>query len=132
MVCVQGECKDGCAGVQCPAAQVCASGQCAIPDGGIVIPLPDGGVSTTGTGGSPGTGGRTNTGGTTGLAGSSATGAGGTGAGGSSMGHEGGITTCSCDTSSGPGASGLALLLVALGVTSVRRRARATVSRGRR
>ena len=126
MVCVQGECKDGCAGVQCPAAQVCSDGQCAIPDGGIVIPPPDGGVSTTGTGGSPGTGGRTNTGGTTGAAGSSATGAGGTGSGGSATLHEGGITTCNCDTSSGPGASGLALLLAALAVASLRRRVRAT------
>ncbi len=119
MVCVQGECKDGCAGVQCPAAQVCSNGQCALPDGGIIPPPPDGGVSTTGTGGSPGTGGRTNSGGTTGAAGSSVTGAGGTG--GSSMAREGGITTCSCDTSSGPGASGLALLLAALGIAAVRR-----------
>ena len=131
MVCVQGKCQDGCAGVQCPAAQVCSNGQCAIPDGGIVIPPPDGGVSTTGTGGSTGTGGRTNTGGTTGAAGSSATGAGGTGSGGSSTLHEGGITTCSCDTSSGPGASGLALLLAALGVASLRRRARAAAPRRR-
>ena len=78
-VCVEGKCQDGCAGVQCPAAQVCSNGQCALPDGGIIPPPPDGGVSTTGTGGSPGTGGRTNTGGTTGAAGSSVTGAGGTG-----------------------------------------------------
>jgi MYXO-CTERM domain-containing protein len=45
--------------------------------------------------------------------------------------HEGGITTCSCDTSSGPGASGLVLLLAALGVASLRRRARAAISRRR-
>jgi hypothetical protein len=132
MVCVQGECKDGCAGVQCPAAQMCTDGQCALPDGGIVVPPPDGGVSTTGTGGSTGTGGRANTGGTTGAAGSSATGAGGTGSGGSSMVHEGGIQTCSCETSSGPGASGLALLLAALGVASLRRRAHAVVRPRRR
>ncbi len=131
MVCVEGKCQDGCAGVQCPAAQACSAGQCALPDGGVTPPLPDGGVSTTGTGGSTGTGGRTNTGGTTGTAGSSATGAGGTGAGGS-MAREGGITTCSCDSSSGPGSSGLALLLAALGVASLRRRVRAPAPSRRR
>jgi hypothetical protein len=131
-VCVKGACQDGCQGVVCPTGQVCSEGQCAIPDGGIVVLHPDAGVQTTGTGGSPGTGGRTNTGGTTGAAGTSATGAGGSGAGGSSMAREGGITTCSCDTSSGPGASGLALLLAALGVASLRRRALSTSRRPRR
>jgi hypothetical protein len=132
MVCVGGKCQDGCAGVQCPAAQMCTDGHCALPDGGIVVPPPDGGVPTTGTGGSTGTGGRTNTGGATGAAGSSATGAGGTGSGGSSMVHEGGIQTCSCDTSSGPGASGLALLLAAFGIAAARRRVRAAAPRRRR
>ena len=130
-VCVKGACQDGCQGVVCPTGQVCSGGECAIPDGGIVVPHPDAGVPTTGTGGSTGTGGRTNTGGTTGAAGSSATGAGGTGSGGTSMAREGGITTCSCDTSSGPGASGLALLLAAFGVASLRRRARAAAPRRR-
>ncbi len=120
-VCVKGACQDGCQGVVCPTGQVCSDGECAIPDGGIVGLHPDAGEPPPGTGGSPGTGGRTNTGGTTGAAGSSATGAGGSGSGGTSMAREGGITTCSCDTSNGPGASGLALLLAALGIAAVRR-----------
>jgi MYXO-CTERM domain-containing protein len=128
-VCVKGACQDGCQGVTCPSGQMCSGGQCSTPDGGPIVPEPDGGV--TGTGGFPGTGGRTATGGTTGTAGSPATGAGGSGTGGSSGPREGGVTTCNCDASSGPGAGGLALLLAALAIATIRHRA-AAVSRRRR
>jgi hypothetical protein len=130
MVCVGGKCEDGCSGVQCPAGQTCSDGQCAIPDGGIVVPEPDGGVPTTGTGGIRGAGGSSGTG-VFGTGGSLLTGAGGTGAGASSGAHEGGINSCSCDAASGPGAGGLAMLLAAVGVASLRRRARAVASRRR-
>jgi hypothetical protein len=129
-VCVQGACKDGCAGVQCPAGQNCSNGECALPDGGIPIPQPDGGVVVTGEGGSnTGTGGsgRGGSNGNGGSGGSSSNGgsngAGGTGA------HQSGIATCNCDSAGAPSAGGLALLLAALGLASLRRRA---TSRARR
>ncbi len=120
-VCVQGACKDGCAGVQCPAGQTCSNGQCAIPDGGIPIPQPDGGV--TGTGGDNGTGGRTGSGGSKGTGGNVGSTGGSNGSGGSTAPHEGGVTACNCDSSAGgPSGGGLAFLLAALGVASLRRR----------
>jgi hypothetical protein len=129
-VCVKGACQDGCQDVVCPAGQGCSEGQCAIPDGGIIFPHPDAGVPTTGTGGSSsGTGGRGGSTGTGGIA----TGAGGssTSTGGAGGPHEGGVASCSCDVSNGPGAGGFALLLAALGVASLRRR-RPAPSRRRR
>jgi hypothetical protein len=129
-VCVQGKCQDGCDGVQCPAGQTCSNGQCAIPDGGIPIPEPDGGV-VAGTGGDTGTGGRTGRGGSNGTGGDGVLSTGGNnGSGGSNGPHEGGVTACNCDSSTGaPSASGLALLLAALGVAALRRR---DVARARR
>lgn len=126
-VCVGGACQDGCQGVTCPTGQVCTGGECAIPDGGIVVPHPDGGIVLTGTGGtsSSGTGGITTTGkgGSTGAGGAlSGTGGSSTGAGAESGGHEGGINSCSCDSSGGPSAGGFALLILMLGLTTLRRR----------
>jgi len=122
-VCVAGQCQDGCQGVVCPTGQLCSGGTCETPDGGPVLPIPDGGVQT-GTGGAgavSGTGGSR----TTGTGGSVSPGAGGSsgsGTGGSSgAGHEGGVTTCSCDTASGPGAGGLGLMLAGLAVALARR-----------
>jgi MYXO-CTERM domain-containing protein len=127
-VCVQGACKDGCAGVQCPAGQMCSNGQCAIPDGGIPIPEPDGGV-VTGSGGDTSTGGRTGSGGTKGTGGN--VGSGG-GTGGATAPHEGGVTTCNCDSSTGaPSAGGLAIFLAGLALALVRRRAVTRNRRGR-
>jgi hypothetical protein len=129
-VCVQGKCVDGCAGVQCPAGQNCSNGECAIPDGGIVVPEPDGGVNN-GTGGDTSTGGRTGTGGKTGTGGQVGSSGGSTGTGGSTAPHEGGVTACNCDSSAGPSGGGLALLLAAIGLASLRRRATARVRRRR-
>jgi MYXO-CTERM domain-containing protein len=128
-VCVQGQCKDGCAGVQCPAGQTCSNGECAIPDGGIAIPMPDGGV--TGTGGDTGTGGRTGRGGSNGSGGNVGNTGGSNGSGGSTAPHEGGVTTCNCDSSAGPSSGGFALLLAALGLASLRRRAPSRAPRRR-
>ncbi len=114
-VCVNGQCVDGCAGVQCPAGQSCSGGVCSEVDGGIVGGTPgtqpDAGA-VSGTGGSrPGTGGTVGPNGTGGA----------TGSGGGSGPHESGVTTCSCDTASGPGAGGLALMLAGLAVALARR-----------
>ncbi len=132
MVCVGGNCQDGCQGVQCPGGQTCSNGECAVPDGGIPIPEPDGGVRR-GTGGTTGTGGTPATGGTTG-AGGALTGAGGSapGTGGAGVHEEGGIKSCNCDASGGPDAGGLALLLAAFGFARLRRRAKASVRSSRR
>jgi MYXO-CTERM domain-containing protein len=128
-VCVQGKCVDGCDGVKCPAGQMCSDGQCAIPDGGIQIPEPDGGV-VTGAGGDTATGGQTGTGGAKGTGGNVGSG-GSTGTGGITAPHEGGVTTCNCDSSGGPSAGGFALFLAALGLGLLRRRATARNRRGR-
>lgn len=117
-VCVNGACQDGCQGVVCPTGQSCSGGECSVPDGGMVVgPQPDAGAPITGAGGRTGAGGSSGTG----AAGSkgSTGGAGGTTTGG----HEGGVTSCSCDAAEGPGAGGLTLLLGALVLSLLRRRA---------
>jgi MYXO-CTERM domain-containing protein len=132
-VCVQGQCHDGCDGVHCPSGQMCTQGECALPDGGIPIPKPDGGIVVTGAGGSSstGTGGATGLGGTTGAGGALAgTGGSTTGAGAENGGHEGGINSCACDSSSDPRGGGLALFLAALAATMLRRRASTRARRG--
>jgi len=117
-VCVKGACQDGCQGVICPTGQSCSGGECSVPDGGMVVgPQPDAGAPITGAAGTRGT--------TTGAGGSSATGTGGhAGAGGATtVGHEGGVTSCKCDAAEGPGAGGIGLLLGFLAFASLRRRA---------
>ncbi len=123
-VCVKGGCQDGCQGVVCPTGQDCSGGECSVPDGGIIVgPQPDAGMlitGTTGTGGSSttGTGGGnpiTGTGGSLGVAGS-------TGGSPLTQGHEGGITSCSCEAAGGPGAGSLAFSLVILVLAGLRGR----------
>jgi len=126
-VCVKGACQDGCQGVVCPTGQSCSRGECSVPDGGMVIgPQPDAGAPLTGAAGHPGTGGAEGTG----TAGKSGTGTGGaTGSGGTSGAHEGGVTTCKCDSAEGPGTGGLTLMLGALLLAALRRRAPAVARR---
>jgi hypothetical protein len=124
-VCVKGACQDGCQGVVCPTGQSCSGGECSVPDGGMVVgPQPDAGAPLTGTAGHAGTGSGGSGAGTAGKSGT-----GGAGGSGTSGGHEGGVTTCKCDSAEGPDSGGLALFLIALLVTALRRRGPASARR---
>ena len=122
-VCVQGACQDGCQGVSLPDRRRSApTASARIPDGGIVIPAARRRRADDGNRRQHRNG-RANQ---TPAARPARPGAppparAAPARAAPSMAHEGGITTCSCDTSSGPGAGGLALLLAALGVASLRR-----------
>ncbi len=125
-VCVAGKCQDGCQDVVCPTGQACTDGQCATPPDGPIVPRSDAGVPTgsggfVGTGGRTGSGGQVGSGGVTGGQGGSPGLAGAPGTGGSSL-HAGGLQTCSCDESGGPGGGALALLLAALAIARLRTR----------
>ncbi len=129
-VCVKGACQDGCQGVVCPTGQSCSGGECSVPDGGMVIgPQPDAGAPLTGAAGHAGTGGAGIGGAGTGTAGKSGIETGGAAGGGTSGAHEGGVTTCKCDSAEGPGSGGLTLMLGALLLAALRRRAPAVARR---
>jgi len=118
-VCVAGSCKDGCDGVTCPGGQECMMGACtpvAAPDAGTSSGSGGGGgFSILGTGGQNGSG----SGGVVivGTAGNNGTG----GAGGAAP-QRGNISSCSCDVARGPGAGGVALMLVGLAMARIRKR----------
>jgi MYXO-CTERM domain-containing protein len=119
-VCVAGACKDGCDGVKCPGGQECMMGSCtpvAPPDAGTPAGSGGGGgfviLGTGGQGGTVGTGGIV----TVGTAGHP-----GTGGGAGTTPQRGSIQTCNCEVARGPGAGGVALLLLGLAIAAGRRR----------